>query len=361
MTLTGRSLGLVLVAFTVLAIACSQEDGAGTPTEQREGSSTVTVAPRPAGTQFGTAGLIPRNFPSAAEADWFAMYESSPEAGTLIGVYGDWHDENNADGEAPTVFRAGYAAADQFESFTPLIGLGFANEDPLTGSLTPSVDWTDAAEVANFTSVATAIAAEYEPGFMVIGAEINRIWEQHPATYHAFILSWPAIYDAVKAASPGTEVGIGFQLEIMRGGGFLTGQAHEVHWHLLDGIRANADFIAFSTYPYLDFENPAAMPADYYAEAAVQAGLPVAFTEMGWPSRPLSNFPDPGYGGSELEQVAFAELFLGSIEDLDVRFALWSFQHDIGPTGGPAFESVSLRENDGTPKPVLEVWGATSD
>ena len=82
---------------------------------------------------------------------------------------------------------------------------------------------------------------------------------------------------------------------------------------------------------------------------------------MGWPSRPLSTFPESGYGGSEAEQAAFAERFLELIDGVEVRFALWSFQHDIGEPGGPAFESVALRENDGMPKPALEVWQAASE
>lgn len=354
----------LLAVFALVLSACAQDDEAGTqsPSATIDGDGSATAAPEaPAGPQFGSAGLIPRHFPDSEDADWVAMYEGAPEVGPLIGVYGDWLDDNTSPGEVPTVFRAGYAAADRFGSFTPVIGLGFANDEPLTGALTPSVDWTNATEVANFTAVATSIAEEYEPGFIVMGAEINRIWEQHPATYDAFVAAWPAIYDAMKAASPGTEIGIGYQLELMRGGGFLTGAPHEAHWQLLDGVREHADFIAFSTYPYLDYESPDDIPVDYYEEAAAQAGLPVAFSEMGWPSRPLSNFPDSGYGGSEAEQVAFAERFLEMIEPLDVRFALWSFQHDIGTTGGPAFESVAVRENDGTPKPVIEVWRAASN
>jgi hypothetical protein len=47
------------------------------------------------------------------------------------------------------------------------------------------------------------------------------------------------------------------------------------------------------------------------------------------------------------------------IKGLDVRFALWSFQHDVGDVGdvgGPVFESVALRLNASTPKPVLDTW-----
>ena len=147
----------------------------------------------------------------------------------------------------------------------------------------------------------------------------------------------------------------------MRGAGYLSGETRSPHWEIVDRFQGSLDFVALSTYPFFDYETPEAIPDNYYEEAAERFGLPLAFSEMGWPSRPLSSFPESGYGGSEEEQAAFAARFLDQIEDIDVRFALWSFQHDIGLTGGPAFESVAVRENDGTPKPVLEVWRAASD
>jgi hypothetical protein len=241
-----------------------------------------------------------------------------------------------------------------------VVALGFATEEVLTGAMQTTLDWSDPAAAVLFTEVAVAIVEEYEPPFFVLGAEINRIWEQHPADYEAFVAAWPAVYEALKAASPRTEIGASFQLEIMRGAGYLTGASHPVHWQLLDPFIGHLDFVGLSTYPFLDFESPEAMPADYYREVAERTGLPIAFTEMGWPSQPLSNFPESGYGGSPSEQTAFAVRFLELIEDVDVRFALWSFQHDVGPPGGPAFETVALRENDGTPKPALAIWQAAS-
>jgi len=42
-----------------------------------------------------------------------------------------------------------------------------------------------------------------------------------------------------------------------------------------------------------------------------------------------------------------------------VRAELWSFPNDLGSDfGNTAFESVSLRANDGTAKPALAEWQA---
>ena len=350
----------------LLAVACGEAasrdiDGSGATPEATPSSSVVGTPAVPAGPLFGTAGLIPRNYPDAGADDWRALYRAAEEAGPLIGLYGGWRDDKTADGEIPEVFLGGQAGIVENGGIAPVIVVGFATEEILTGELQTTLDWSDPAAVALFTSVAIGIVEELEPPFFVIGAEINRIWEQHPAEYEAFVDAWPAVYRAIKSASPDTEVGASFQLEFMRGGGYLSGTARAPHWQLLDPFVGHLDFIGFSTYPYLDFETPEAIPADYYTAVADRTGLPIAFTEMGWPSQPLSNFPESGHGGSPSEQAAFAARFLELIEGLDVRFALWSFQHDLGPPGGPAFESVSLRENDGTRKLALAIWQSASN
>ena len=363
MTLPRAARWLPVAVLGLVLAACGGDSAVpgGDPSAAATTSVPSSATPRAvAGLQLGTAGLIPRNFPSSEADDWIAMYEASAETGPLLGVYGGWTDANTPAGRAPDVFEAAYAAADRFGGFTPVIGLGFATENILTGVMQPTVDWTDPAEVEAFTTVAVAIAETHEPGFMVGGAEINRIWEQHPANYEAFVAAWPALYEAIKAVSPDTVLGTAFQYEFLRGAGYLSGQTRAPQWDLLDAFRQHSDFVAFSSYPYFDFETPGAVPTGYYSDAAERAGLPIAFTELGWPSRPLSTFPESGYGGSEAEQTVFAQRFLELIDGLDVRFALWSFQHDLGEPGGPAFESIALRENDGTPKPVLEVWAAAS-
>lgn len=367
-----RTLTALVVAASLLLVACdaTTDETASDAGPANSAESVVAViigggivtdaeAEAARGPQRGVAGLIPRNFPSTEAADWIAMYEGLEASGPLLGVYGGWFDEIETQGEIPELFQAGAAAARQYRVST-VVGLGTFTEDVRTGKVDPSVDWTDEEAVARYTRTAVAIAREQRPPFIVIGAEMNRMWEQFPAAFDAFAAAWPELYDAVKEASPETEVGTGFQFEFLRGGGFLSGETHEPSWDLLDRFDGSIDFIAISSYPYFDYGAPSDLPDDYYAELAERAGLPIAFTELGWPSRPLSTAPDSEYGGSADEQVAFALRFAQLIEGLDVRFALWSFQHDIGDIGGPAFESVALRLNDGTAKPVLDIWSGFS-
>ena len=360
MTLSHHRTGLSALSFVValLATACGGTDSAP-PSDQPAATATAevrTATPEPvAGAQYGVSGLIPRNFPSSETADWIAMYEGLGETGGLLGVYGGWTDEQTPRGEIPVVFRSAFGANKQYE-FTPVVGLGFFSENVITGEVNPTIDWSNPEQRQQFLDVAVAIASQHTPPFMIVGAEINRVWEQQPELFDGFVAAWPELYAAVKAASPGTQVGTGFQLEFLRGEGYLSGEAREPAWQLLDLFAGQIDVITFSSYPYFDFGSPDVIPDDYYLEAARHADVPLGFTELGWPSRPLYTAPDSEYGGSPEEQATFAARFLQLTANVDVAFALWSFQHDVGEAGGPAFDSVSLRLNDGTPKPALDVW-----
>jgi hypothetical protein len=163
----------------------------------------------------------------------------------------------------------------------------------------------------------------------------------------------------VKAASPETKVFTAFQLEELRGEAFLTGRQWEERWELIAAFGDRLDLVGFTSYPFFDYEDPADIPSDYYSVLAEHAGgRPIAFTELGWPSAPISSAPGSGYGGSEAEQAAFVARFGELTSGLDVELVLWAFPNDVGAGINPAFESLSLRSNAGEPKPAFAAWQA---
>jgi len=119
------------------------------------------------------------------------------------------------------------------------------------------------------------------------------------------------------------------------------------------------DLAAFTTYPYFDAASPADLPDDYYAEISTHTSKPLAFTEIGWPSGPISSAPTSEYGGSPDEQAAFVTRLFRLLANLNVAAALWSFPDDLNSDfGNAAMTTVSLRDNHGTGKPALALWKA---
>jgi hypothetical protein len=335
----------------VLALACSS--GPGTPTPP----TLESTAEHPVREfEMGVAGLIPRNFPNPSAGDWLNLYETLPETGELLGVYTNWADSPETAGEIPEVVSTVFGFAQRY-GFTPLVALGFHRDVP-EGGLEPTLSWTNPDDRGQFRQVAVAIARQYRPKHLALGVEVNRYYEYDPAGFDDFVAAYAETYDAIKAVSPQTLVFPIFQLEITKGGGYLTGQAHQPQWDLLDRFGERLDLAAFTTYPFFDYPSPADLPEDYYAEIAAHTTRPLAFTEIGWPSAPLAPAPDSEYGGSEEEQAAFVHRFFELTSDENLAVAMWAFPHDLGEGSASliAFASVSLRHNDGTPKPALAAW-----
>lgn len=307
---------------------------------------------------MGVAGLIPRNFPNPSADDWLNLYEILPETGELLGVYTNWADSPETAGQIPKVVNTEFGLAARY-GFTPLIALGFHRDAP-GGGLEPTLAWTDAADRDKFTQAAVAIASTYQPAYLALGVEVNRFYEYDPAAFDAFVTAYADTYDGVKAVSPGTLVFPIFQLEMTKGGGYLLGnsETREPQWELLGRFGDRLDLAAFTTYPFLDYASPADLPSDYYAEIAGHTSRPAAFTEIGWPSAPFANAPESAYGGSETEQAEFVRRFFELTTDVNLAVALWAFPYDLGLATNPAMASVSLRRNDGAPKPALAVWQA---
>jgi hypothetical protein len=346
----------ILLAATILALAALA--CIGTPTLAPTTSPATTAAESSARSfEMGVAGLIPRNFPNSSDADWLGLYETLPETGTVLGVYTNWTDSPETAGEIPGVVNVAFGLAPRY-GFTPLVGLGF-DRDAADGIVESTIAWDDPGDVEKLKQTAVSIAQQHHPEYLALGGEINRYYEHDPAGIDLFVAVYAEVYDAVKAVSPRTLVFPVFQLEMTKGGGYLLGgsQSRASQRHLIDRFGERLDIVAFTTYPFLDYTSPADIPEDYYAEIAAHTSRPVAFTEIGWPSAPIVTFPDSEYGGSPDEQAAFVRRFFQLNADTDLVLALWAFPHDLGSgSHNAAMDSISLRHNDGTPKPALAVW-----
>lgn len=346
----------ILLAATILAIADLACTSTSTP------APTTNPAPTAAESstrsfEMGVAGLIPRNFPNSSDADWLDLYETLPETGAMLGVYTNWTDSPETAGEIPDVVNVAFGLAPRY-GFIPLVGLGF-DRDTADGIVESTISWDDPGDVEKLKQAAVSIAQQHHPTYLALGGEINRYYEHDPAGIDLFVTVYAEVYDAVKAVSPQTLIFPVFQLEMTKGGGYLLGesQSRSSQWHLLDRFGERLDIAAFTTYPFLDYASPADIPEDYYAEIAAHTSRPVAFTEIGWPSAAMVTFPDSEYGGSPDEQAAFVRRFFRLNADTELVMALWAFPHDLGSgSRNAAMDSISLRHNDGTPKPALAVW-----
>jgi hypothetical protein len=122
------------------------------------------------------------------------------------------------------------------------------------------------------------------------------------------------------------------------------------HWDLVDRFEA-ADVVGFTTYPGLIYGHPDEIPPDYYAEVADRVDRPLAITETGWSAGTVA----PGWESDEREQAAYVDRLFALTADIELEVALWAFVYDQ-PGFPVSFDEMSLRRDDGTPRPGWDAW-----
>lgn len=351
--------GVGLCAVVLVGAGCSSGSDPTAPGDENPTSSTSAATGVPeheSGTLFGIAGLIPPNFPDSDTDDWEELFNSFPETGPIVGVYQNWNDGPGTEGGVPDAVRVIYNLAED-APIVPVVGLGVKQRTAADG-LASTVDYDDPDQYQLVIDTLVSVVDEFDVDYLLFGAEINRLALFEPDAFEGFVRPYADAYDAVKVTSPSTEMFTGFQLELMRGDGFLMGGSEDrgPQWDLIDRFSGRLDLLAFTVYPQLDFTDPADIPADYLSSITERFDLPLALTEIGWPSEPIGVAGAEDYGGTEAEQAAFVGRLAELLEGVDVRLAIWAAPYDVGSFETAAFETISLRANDGTPKPALSTW-----
>lgn len=292
--------------------------------------------------RMGTAGFVPANYPSPSDADWQNFFQGGAAAyGELYGVHIVPGEQLNEAG-VPQQVQLGFENVEGVEVY---VALGANHEHgPFT---------VEKGEQLVEAAIATARA--YRPEFLSLGVESNSFYLFQPETYPLYVEYVRQAYSEIKRVSPNTQVMNNFQLDRMRGATRLTGQEFAPHWELIDELEGAIDMLSFTVYPFLHYEKVDEIPPDYLHEIRQHTGLPVMITETGWPSETTPS----GVPGSHQAQIDYVIWLAESANEIDMRAIIWVFPHDAAfQVGGGIFDSISLRENDGTPKPAFEYWQA---
>lgn len=224
----------------------------------------------------------------------------------------------------------------------------------LPGDIDPAKGFSDPRIVSAFRSYVTYVISNYHPQQLVIGVEINMLYERNRDQFNAFVQLYNQLYDVAKAAQPGIQVFPSFQFEDLLGN---SGDVHPPHWEVLDAFRGKMDAFAFTTYPYLGgIQSAAELPENYYAQVKAHWDGPVLITAAGYPSAPVSG---RAVVGTEQDQQAFLNRLLGDAEKQGFKLVAWTaaLDPDYAVTGtNVAYKDTGLRHSDGANKLAWGAW-----
>lgn len=213
---------------------------------------------------------------------------------------------------------------------------------------------------AAFVAEATFIARNMRPEYLVLGTEVNATYERNPEGYFAFLEAYRAAYDAVKEASPQTQVFVTFQYEELLG---VVPELppHAPRWELLDDFGDSIDLLGITSYPSFAYPTARKVPVEYYTQLREHTELPVVFAGVGF----ASGAGRAGVNAStEPEQRRFVQRLLEDAFALQTPLLVWFAAEDLGFAGTPPYDllaSIGLRDANGAPKESWTVWEEASN
>jgi len=211
-----------------------------------------------------------------------------------------------------------------------------------------------------FVAEATFIARNMRPEYLALGTEVNATYERNPDGYFAFLEAYQEAYEAVKEASPQTQVFVTFQYEELLG---VVPELppHAPRWELLDDFGGAIDLIGITSYPSFAYPTARKVPVEYFIQMQSHTELPIAFVGVGF----ASGAGRAGVNAStEPEQRRFVQRLLEDAFQMQTPLLIWFAAEDLGFAATPPYDllaSIGLREADGTPKESWTVWEEASN
>ena len=288
--------------------------------------------------------LSPRSY---TQDDFLGFFDLVKQAGGTLRWAGDWAELGAPSGGVSTV-----SALKGQLGYIPVYEVNVFRQSP-TQLLRPLT----ADQIDKYVGAAKEFAAKEQPAYFGMGIEINILNEEMPDEFEKFVTLFDRAAEAIKEVSPETKIYTTFQLERMKGlhGGLWGGvdEPSTATWELMDQFP-KADLFAFTTYPTLNYHDPADIPADYYAEIIDHVhGKPVAFTEIGWPAE----MSITGWESDDIEQAAFVKRFFELTTTVEPVIVTWSFMFDFPPETLPVpFQSMAFIRHDNTERPAFAEW-----
>ena len=183
----------------------------------------------------------------------------------------------------------------------------------------------DPETILAYTRFCRRMIRAFKPDCFAYGIEVNMLAEANPGRFKQFLVLAKQVYETLRAENPDLPI-------------FLTVQIDLYHKHRARQRRAIAellpysDFIAVSTYPYMEGYSPQTLPKEWFADvAAIDPEKPFAIAETGFiAEESYRNWLGvKTVEGTEEAQAAYVRLLLQCADRQRARFVVWFFPQDL--------------------------------
>jgi hypothetical protein len=176
--------------------------------------------------------------------------------------------------------------------------------------------------VKAYLSYCRYMIRQFNPVYFAYAIEANLLIDKSPVKWESFVNLSRQVYQSVKHEFPDLPVFFTIQAEAFH-------QSVILHSEMLADILDYTDMIAVSTYPFVLYDNAAAIPADYYPDiSALASSKPFVISETSWPAE---NITAPSlflFESDESMQKDYLQRLFEDLDKLNTRFVSWFFPVD---------------------------------
>lgn len=203
---------------------------------------------------------------------------------------------------------------------------------------------------------------KFKPEYFTYGIEVNMLGYYDQETFNDYLVLLENIYPELKSAYPDIPMILTIQLETFN-------NHFDTQKNIVESILPYTDYIAISTYPFGNIEDPAEIPADWFSRLYdISPDKPVAISETSYPAEDLYiERGNRNIKGTEEDQLEYLKLLLGNMSTLDFKFLTWFAIRDydqlwelMAESGADeifkSWRDTGLIDGDGKPRPALGYW-----
>ena len=176
-----------------------------------------------------------------------------------------------------------------------------------------------------YTRFCRRMIRKFKPDYFAYGIEVNMLAEANPRKFEQFRVLAKQVYETLKAENPNLPIFLTFQIDLYHK--HRAGQRP-----VITKLLPYSDFIAVSTYPYMEGYSPQTLPKDWFADvAALDPKKPFAIAETGFIAEESYHNWQNGktVEGSEDAQAAYVRHLLRCANRQQARFVVWFFPQDV--------------------------------
>lgn len=224
----------------------------------------------------------------------------------------------------------------------------------------------DSLVITAYINYCTRIIGEVNPDYFAYAIETNASFQENDEAFKQFKVLADTVYKSLQAIFPDLPIFLTLQDQAFNKDG---GELLDISRSLLE----HSDFIAMSTYPYWDYDDPdrdadpELFPNDWLSEfKALDPNKPFAITETGFIAEDLNiSELDVQIKGKEKWQADYVQKLFRSATFMEAEFVMWFVYRDYdlfyentpdAPFFFKIWKDIGIEDGNGNARPAKDTW-----